>query len=104
MLPTNNIMTQLDAILAVQAFETALAIGSGMVAMARLPKWARVGTPEEDEVIVACHTYNLEKASDATYVGTIECLTHQNLRDQMTVEEAIDKAREIELRSMPNRN
>lgn len=72
----------------------------GFVAMA----WWRKGSPEEDEVVSEAARELLEGISDADVVTKIKGETDLNLRDQITVEEAEDWARDRDLRGMRWRN
>lgn len=72
----------------------------GFVTMA----WWRKGSPEEDEVVSEAAKELLEGVSDADMVTKIEGQTSLNLRDQITVEEAEDWARDRDLRGWRNRN
>lgn len=66
--------------------------------------WWRRGSPEEDQVVSQAATELIEGVSDADRVGKIQNETEINLRDQVTVEEIEDWARDRDLRGWRNRN
>lgn len=79
-------------------FLGASAVASGAMA------WFRRGSKEEDEMVAAAHEVNLNGLSDADFNRGVECMTDRNLREQVTLEEAMELHRERELRRFPNRN
>lgn len=76
----------------------ALAVLSGACA------WWRRGSDEEDAAVSEAADTVLGALSDADTVRKIDCVTDRNLRDQLTVQEAIELNRERELRRMGRRN
>jgi len=73
-------------------FTGALAVVTGAMA------WWRRGSDEEDEMVSNAADTVLGALSDADTVSKIGCVTDRNLRDQLTVEEAIEMNKERELR------
>jgi hypothetical protein len=76
----------------------ALAVATGGMA------WWRKGSAEEDQVVSTANDTVLDALSDADTVSKIDCLTNRNLREQLTVGEAIEMDKERQLRRFPNRN
>lgn len=76
----------------------ALSVLSGAMA------WWRRGSREEDAVFADAADTVLDGLSDADTVGKIGCVTERNLRDQLTVEEAMELDRERQLRRFDRRN
>jgi hypothetical protein len=72
----------------------------GAVGMA----WWRKGSEEEDKVVSEAAKELLEGISNADVVGKIQAETDLNLRDQITVEEAENWAKDRDLRGMRWRN
>jgi hypothetical protein len=60
--------------------------------------WWRRDTPEEDAAVVAATDVVLEALSDGDRVERVNCVQHKNMRDAVSVQEAIDMASEAELR------
>jgi len=60
--------------------------------------WWRKDTNAEDEMVAAAHDLVLDTISDADAVTKIDTMTGQNVRDQLTVEEAIAIEQESRLR------
>lgn len=73
-------------------FTGALAVVTGAMA------WWRRGSDEEDEMVSNAADTVLDALSDADTVSKIGCVTDRNLRDQLTIEEAIEMNKERELR------
>lgn len=76
----------------------ALAVLSGAMA------WWRRGSAEEDAVMSEAADVVLDGLSDADAVNKIGCVTGKDLRDQLTIEEAIELDRERNLRRFGRRN
>lgn len=85
-------MTPRIEVLLLHGFEAALAVATGAMA------WWRKETPEEDEMVSQATDVVLGALSDADAVGKIDAATDRNLRDQVTVEQAMAMERERELR------
>jgi hypothetical protein len=66
--------------------------------------WLRKGSTAEDNVFAEAAEIVLDAVANADNVRTIDCVTGRNLREQLTVEECLDMARERDLRRMPGRN
>lgn len=66
--------------------------------------WARKGSQAEDDMIVQASNVVLEALSDGDMVERINCIHHRNLRDQVTIEQAIELDEERRLRRWPFRN
>lgn len=66
--------------------------------------WWRKGTPEEDAMMGEAAEIVVDNLMNADNVTNIEMLTGKNLRDQMTIEEVQDAARERDLRRFGRRN
>lgn len=92
MIPINESMQKLFEITG------ALAVLSGAMA------WWRRGSAEEDAVVSEAADVVLNGLSDADAVSKIGCLTGKDLREQLTVEEAMELDRERELRRFGRRN
>lgn len=52
---------------------------------------------QEDADIADCHEHVLDSLSDADLTAKIDCLTERNIRDQLSVADAIELQREAEL-------
>lgn len=76
----------------------ALAVLAGTMA------WWRKGSDEEDAAVSEAADVVLNGLSDADTVNKIGCVTNKNLRDQLSIAEAIELNRERELRRMGRRN
>lgn len=87
----------LEALQELFKFTGALSILAGVA-------WWRKGTAEEDAVVSAAADTVLGTLSDADTVNKIDNLAGRNLRDQLTVEEAMELDRERELRRFGRRN
>jgi hypothetical protein len=59
--------------------------------------WWRRDTDEEDAMVAGAADTVLEALSDADFCRTTECITGRDLREQMTVEQAIALHQEREL-------
>jgi len=72
------------------------------IALSGLFQWLSKSSEREqdDADVVECHSEQMEKLSDATYVGMIEAITRHNLRDQVSVELLQEMDREIALAKM----
>lgn len=66
--------------------------------------WWRKGTREEDEMISYAADVVLDNLSDSDNVRKIKDLTGKDLRDQLTVEEAMELDKERTLRRFSRRN
>lgn len=66
--------------------------------------WWRRGSQDEDTVLAEAADTVLDGLSDADTVRKIGCVTDRNLRDQLTVEEAMELDRERQLRRFGRRN
>lgn len=66
--------------------------------------WWRKGSAEEDRVVSEAAKELIDGVSSADTVGKVELHTGINLRDQVTIEEIEDWARDRDLRGMRNRN
>ena len=73
-------------------FTGALAIVTSAMA------WWRKETAEDDSMVVAATDVVLEALSDGDLVERTDCIHHKNMRDAVSVQEAIDMASEAELR------
>jgi len=73
-------------------FTGALSVVTGAMA------WWRKGSQDEDEMVSQAADTVIGALSDADTVGKIDTLTTRNLRDQVTVEEAMEMNSERELR------
>lgn len=83
---------------ALTKFAEALSIVAGAMA------WHRKGSLEEDQVVSESIDVLLEGVSDADSVNKIDLHTGRNIREQLTVEQAEEMAREKELRRFGRRN
>lgn len=66
--------------------------------------WWRKGGAEEDAMVSEAADTVLDALSDADTVNRIDCLTDRNIREQLTIEQAIELDRERELRRFGRRN
>lgn len=57
----------------------------------------------EDRIIVEAHDLVMDALSDADRTRTTECITDRNWRDQLSIGQAIELHREMELRKMGKR-
>ena len=73
-------------------FMGALSVVTGAMA------WWRKGSQDEDEMVSQAADTVIGALSDADTVGKIDIITSRNLRDQVTVEEAMEMNSERELR------
>jgi len=60
--------------------------------------WLRKDSAAEDEMVVEASNVVLEALSDADGVTKINCVTERNLREQVTIEEAVALGEERDLR------
>lgn len=81
-------------------FATALST-LGMMATGN---WWRKGSAQEDDMIVVAADTVLEGLADADMNNQVEALTGLALRDQVSIEEAVELDQERRLRGFPNRN
>ena len=72
--------------------------------LAGILDWSRKGSQAEDAMVAAAADVVLDAISDGDMVEHINCIHHKNLRDQVTVEQAIELDRERTLRRWPWRN
>jgi hypothetical protein len=72
--------------------------------MADNNKWWRKGSKEEDEVIANAAEELIKGVTDADLVNKVKGEANINLRDQVTVGELEDWAKDRDLRRMRNRN
>ena len=79
-------------------FAGAMAVLSGAMA------WWRKGSTDEDAMVAKAADVVLDTVSNADTVARVDLHTGRNLRDQLTVEQAMELERERELRRMKNRN
>lgn len=79
-------------------FASATAVLAGAMA------WWRKGSVEEDAMVAKAADTVLDTVSDADTVARVDLHTGRNLRDQLTVAEAIELERERELRRFARRN
>lgn len=79
-------------------FAGAVAVLSGAMA------WWRKGGVEEDVMVAKAADTVLDILSDADTVSRVDLHTGRNLRDQLTVGEAVELDRERELRRFARRN
>lgn len=79
-------------------FTGALSVLAGAMA------WWRKGSVDEDKVVSEAADIVLGTLSDADTVSKVDLHTAKNLRDQLTIEEAIELNRERELRRFSRRN
>jgi hypothetical protein len=66
--------------------------------------WWRKGSAEEDATVAEAADTVLDALSDGDLVQRIDCLTDRNLREQLTVEQAIELDKERTLRRFGRRN
>jgi len=66
-------------------------------------KWWRKGSAQEDEVVAHAARELIEGVTDADTVSKVELHTGINLRDQVTIEEIEDWAKDRDLRGFGNR-
>ena len=66
--------------------------------------WWRKGTPQEDEVVSHAAQELIEGVVSADTVSKVELHTGVNLRDQVSIEEIEDWAKDRDIRRMKNRN
>lgn len=59
---------------------------------------------DDDATTAEAHEFVLDALSNADAVRTIECITDRNLRDQLTIADALELQREAELRRCDRRN
>ena len=82
-------MTTEDAWTYIIAWRTALSIATSAPVVAGL--WHAIGSKREDDAIVSeANDVVLDALSDADTVRTVQLLTDRDLRDQLTVEEAME--------------
>ena len=62
------------------------------------------GSDDDDKMVADCHDLVLDAVSNADATRKVECVTGENWRDQLTVEEAEDLRKDADLRRMQNRN
>jgi len=67
-------------------------------------RWWRKGSPEEDDVVSHAAHELIEGVVSADTVNKVELHTGINLRDQVSIEEAEDWAKDRDLRRMRDRN
>ncbi len=72
--------------------------------LAGILDWTRKGSQAEDDMTVAAADVVLDAVSDGDMVERINCLHHRNLRDQVSLQEAIELDEERRLRRWPGRN
>ncbi len=66
--------------------------------------WWRKDSPADDAMVSEAADVVLGTLSDADTVSKVDLHTAKNLRDQLTIEEAIELNRERELRRFERRN
>lgn len=86
------------------AAKTALTLSGSLGILTGLMSWFRKGSQEEDSVVSNAARELLNGISDADLVGKVEDQTKLNLRDQVTLEEAQDWAKDRDLRGFWRRN
>ena len=79
-------------------FAGAMAVLSGAMA------WWRKGGADEDAMVAAAADTVLDTLADADTVSRVDLHTGRNLRDQLTIEEAMELERERTLRRFARRN
>ena len=79
-------------------FSGALAVVTGAFA------WWRKGSDDEDAMHAAAADTILDTLSDADTVARVDLHTGRNLREQLTVEQAMELERERNLRRFARRN
>lgn len=82
----------LEAVSRFFEFMGALSVVTGAMA------WWRKDSPDEDEMVSKAADTVISALSDADTVGKIDIITNRNLRDQLTVEQAMEINTERELR------
>lgn len=85
-------LPKIEAIQELIKFTGALSIVTGAMA------WFHRGSADEDKVVVEANSIVLEAVSNADTVGKIDTHSGKNIRDQLTVEQAMEMNREKELR------
>ncbi len=65
--------------------------------------WWRKQSPQEDQVVANAAQELINGVTDADMVNKVDLHTGVNLRDQVTIEEIEDWARDRDLRSFGNR-
>lgn len=86
------------------AFSFVLRFSNLRMVVGGLMAWWRKGTPEEDDVMAHAARELIDGVVDANAVNKVKLMMGINLRDQVTIEEIEDWARDRDLRSMKNRN
>ena len=78
------------------------ALAETTIALSGLFQWLSQSSEREqdDADVVECHSEQMERLSDATYVGVIEVVTGHNLRDQASLELLQELDQEIALAKM----
>lgn len=66
-------------------------------------KWWRKGSPEEDQVVAHAAHELIEGVVNADQVNQVQASMGVNLRDQVTIEEIEDWAKDRNLRGFGNR-
>lgn len=80
------------------------AFSGALSVLAAAARWWRKGSADEDAVVSGAADVVLDALADADAVRAIDCVTGNDLRDQLTVEEAIELDRERTLRGFDRRN
>ena len=88
----------------IPAWQNYFAFVGALTTLAGVFDWLRKGSTAEDDVYAGAAEIVLDTVADADNVRTIGCITGRNLREQITVEEALDMARERDLRRPRRRN
>jgi len=79
--------------------ETAEAVIS---AVGMLLAWKAGEIRKEDKEVIAAHEYVIDSLSDADLMGRVELATGKDLREQMTVEQAVGLVVEVGMLRMGN--
>lgn len=69
------------------------------VILAAFSYWGR-NVPPDDKNTAECHEYVLDSLANADMVGKINIVTDKNLRDQMTLSDALELYEEARLTQM----
>ena len=83
---------------------TLFQFAGAMAVLAGILDWTRRGSQAEDDMTAAAADVVLDAISDGDMVERINCIHHRNLRDQLTIGQAIELDSERTLRRWAWRN
>ena len=83
---------------------TLFQFAGAMAVLAGILDWTRRGSQAEDAMVASAADVVLDAVSDGDMVERINCLHHRNLRDQVSLQEAIELDSERTLRRWAWRN